>query len=30
VKPVYDKNAGTIGADAINVVVEALKKARGG
>jgi TRAP-type transport system periplasmic protein len=30
VKPVYDKNAGTIGSDAINVVVEALKKARGG
>ncbi len=30
VKPVYDKNANTIGADAINVVVEALKKARGG
>jgi TRAP-type transport system periplasmic protein len=30
VKPVYDKNAATIGADAINVVVEALKKARGG
>lgn len=30
VKPVYDKNAVTIGADAINVVVEALKKARGG
>jgi TRAP-type transport system periplasmic protein len=30
VKPVYDKNAATIGADAINVVVEALKKSRGG
>jgi TRAP-type transport system periplasmic protein len=30
VKPVYEKNAGTIGADAINVVVDALKKARGG
>jgi TRAP-type transport system periplasmic protein len=30
VKPVYDKNAGSIGSDAINVVVEALKKARGG
>ena len=29
VKPVYDKNAATIGADAINVVVDALKKARG-
>jgi TRAP-type transport system periplasmic protein len=30
VKPVYDKNAGTIGADAITIVVDALKKARGG
>ncbi len=30
VKPVYDKNAATIGADAINAVVDALKKARGG
>jgi TRAP-type transport system periplasmic protein len=30
VKPVYDKNAASIGAEAINVVVEALKKARGG
>jgi TRAP-type transport system periplasmic protein len=30
VKPVYEKNATTIGADAINVVVDALKKARGG
>jgi TRAP-type transport system periplasmic protein len=30
VKPVYDKNAATIGADAITVVVNALKKARGG
>ena len=30
VKPVYDKNAATIGADAINTVVDALKKARGG
>jgi TRAP-type transport system periplasmic protein len=30
VKPVYDKNAGTIGSDAITVVVDALKKARGG
>jgi TRAP-type transport system periplasmic protein len=30
VKPVYDKNAATIGADAITVVVDALKKARGG
>ncbi len=30
VRPVYDKNAATIGADAINVVVDALKKARGG
>ncbi len=30
VKPVYEKNATTIGADAINVVVDALKKSRGG
>ena len=30
VKPVYDKNAATIGADAINAVVDALKKSRGG
>jgi TRAP-type transport system periplasmic protein len=30
VKPVYEKNAATIGADAINVVVDALKKSRGG
>jgi TRAP-type transport system periplasmic protein len=30
VKPVYEKNAATIGADAINTVVDALKKARGG
>jgi TRAP-type transport system periplasmic protein len=30
VRPVYDKNAATIGADAITVVVDALKKARGG
>jgi TRAP-type transport system periplasmic protein len=30
VKPVYDKNAASIGTEAINVVVEALKKARGG
>ncbi|MBS7806166.1 TRAP transporter substrate-binding protein [Variovorax sp. PCZ-1] len=30
VRPVYDRNAPTIGADAINVVVDALKKARGG
>ncbi len=29
VKPVYDKNAATIGAEAINTVVDALKKARG-
>ena len=29
VKPVYEKNAGAIGADAINIVVDALKKARG-
>ncbi len=30
VRPVYDRNAATIGAEAINVVVDALKKARGG
>ena len=30
VKPVYEKNAATIGAEAINTVVDALKKARGG
>ena len=30
VKPVYDRNAATIGAEAITVVVDALKKARGG
>jgi TRAP-type transport system periplasmic protein len=30
VKPVYDRNGTTIGAEAINVVVDALKKARGG
>ena len=30
VKPVYDKNRETIGSDAINVVFDALKKARGG
>jgi TRAP-type transport system periplasmic protein len=29
VKPVYEKNAATIGAEAINTVVDALKKARG-
>ena len=30
VKPVYDKNVPTIGAEAVNVVLDALKKARGG
>jgi TRAP-type transport system periplasmic protein len=30
VKPVYDKNVPTIGADAVTVVLDALKKARGG
>jgi TRAP-type transport system periplasmic protein len=30
VKPVYEKNVPTIGADAVNVVLDALKKARGG
>ncbi|HZF80704.1 MAG TPA: TRAP transporter substrate-binding protein DctP, partial [Rubrivivax sp.] len=29
VKPVYDKNVPTIGVEAVNVVLEALKKARG-
>lgn len=30
VQPVYEKNAGTIGAEAVKVVQDALKKARGG
>ena len=30
VKPVYDKNVPNIGPDAVNVVMDALKKARGG
>ena len=30
VKPVYDKNIPTIGAEAVTLVVDALKKARGG
>ena len=30
VKPVYEKNVPTIGAEPVNVVLEALKKARGG
>ena len=30
VKPVYDKNVPTIGADAVGAVLDALKKARGG
>lgn len=30
VKPVYDKNVPTIGAEAVGVVTDALKKARGG
>ena len=30
VKPVYDKNVPTIGPDAVNAVMDALKKARGG
>jgi tripartite ATP-independent transporter DctP family solute receptor len=29
-KPVYDKHVPTIGAEAVNVVLDALKKARGG
>jgi TRAP-type C4-dicarboxylate transport system substrate-binding protein len=30
VKPVYDKNIPTIGAEAVSTVLDALKKARGG
>ncbi len=30
VKPVYEKNVPTIGAEAVNAVLDALKKARGG
>ena len=30
VKPVYDRNVPTIGAEAITTVLDALKKARGG
>ena len=30
VKPVYDKNVPLIGADAVNAVMDSLKKARGG
>jgi tripartite ATP-independent transporter DctP family solute receptor len=30
VKPVYDKNVPTIGSEPVNVVMDALKKARGG
>ena len=30
VKPVYDKNVPTIGAEAVGQVLDALKKARGG
>ncbi|MDB5886480.1 MAG: dctP [Polaromonas sp.] len=30
VKPVYDKNVPTIGAEPVNIVMDALKKARGG
>ncbi|OYU41751.1 MAG: hypothetical protein CFE44_27970, partial [Burkholderiales bacterium PBB4] len=30
VKPVYDRNVPTIGAEAVTVVLDALKKARGG
>ena len=30
VKPVYDKNVPNIGAEAVGVVTDALKKARGG
>jgi TRAP-type transport system periplasmic protein len=30
VKPVYEKNVPTIGAEAVNIVLESLKKTRGG
>ena len=30
VRPVYDKNVPTIGAEAVTVVLDSLKKARGG
>jgi hypothetical protein len=30
VKPVYDKNVPIIGAEPVNIVLEALKKVRGG
>ena len=30
VKPVYDRNTATIGAETINSVMDALKKVRGG
>jgi len=30
VKPVYDKNVPTIGAEAVTIVLDALKKVRGG
>jgi TRAP-type C4-dicarboxylate transport system substrate-binding protein len=30
VRPVYDRNVPTIGAEAVNQVLDALKKARGG
>ena len=30
VKPVYDRNVPTIGSEAITMVLDALKKARGG
>jgi TRAP-type C4-dicarboxylate transport system substrate-binding protein len=30
VKPVYEKNVPSIGPEAVNVVLDALKKARGG
>jgi hypothetical protein len=29
-KPVYDKHVPVIGAEAVNVMLDALKKARGG
>jgi TRAP-type C4-dicarboxylate transport system substrate-binding protein len=30
VKPVYDRNIPTIGGEAVNMVLDGLKKARGG
>jgi hypothetical protein len=30
IRPVYEKNVPSIGAEAVNVVLDALKKSRGG